>query len=359
MTSLAAIDLSGVGPVLAARLNALGLFTTHDLLRTDRRRLDQVLDGASVAQIRRWQAVAELLEVDGMSLPLAEGLHARGLETLDELAGSSLTRLRSLVGAMRSEGIPGADASDDVMVGWMKDALLLRHTGTLNGTVTGAGSAPLGDVAVKCMGKRAVSDARGRFRIRRLPLGRELIVHLQHPDHLSKTVPTTRVAAPGVLLGERFRLSRRPATSPPGPQPAALSELRGDRMPSLSGASIAIRVQDEAPAEHDLLRVVELPDAGGARAVSRLLDYEAGGFVVRSYRLPADVLAPGAGVGDHLRFSDGRWRVTALPHGGIQAVKRRLRLQRLRPPLPPNPTVADIDRAMRDFIAALARERGR
>src|SRR5512147_1204239 len=82
MASVPVIELSGVGPAIAARLNELGLFTSEDLLRSERRRLAELVEGASVAQIRRWQAVSALLEVNGMTVTLAEALHARGIEAL-------------------------------------------------------------------------------------------------------------------------------------------------------------------------------------------------------------------------------------------------------------------------------------
>lgn len=356
MSSLAVIELSGVGAVLTARLNEFGLFTTHDLLRANRRRLDEVLEGASVAQIRIWQAVSELLEIHGMVLPLAEGLYARGIETLDELGGSSLSKLRAVVGAMQTAGIAGADASDEELVVWMKDALLLRNTGTLNGTVSAPGKLPLEGVGVRCLGKGAESDARGRFRIRRLPLGRPVVVHLEHPDYRALTVETSRIAAPGILLGEHFQLSSKRSASPRVGVP---SELRGDRIPSTSSAPVTIREQDRPPPENDLLRVFEVPESGDARAVSLLFDYDAGVLVVRSFRLKRGHLAARAKVGDHLVFSAKRWRVTQMTPAGVKAFRRRLRLNRLRPPMPPDPTAADVERAIRDFMRAVATERGK
>src|SRR5205823_1927953 len=134
---------------------------------------------------------------------------------------------------------------------------------------------------VSCMDQRAEADARGRFRLRRLPLGRPLLVHLQHDQYVSRTLEA-EVGPPGVVRGEQFRLSRKRASTPPE---RVLSELNGDELPALSGAPIRQRVHDHAPSEQDLLRIIELLDSGDVRVVSRLFDYDAGVFTVRAYQL--------------------------------------------------------------------------
>jgi hypothetical protein len=207
------------------------------------------------------------------------------------------------------------------------------------------------------MGTRVVSDARGRFRIRRLPLGRELLVHLAHSDYNEKSVASARIVAHQVLVGEQFRLTRRSATTTTAPR--TLSELRGDLLPSPRGAAITTRAQTSAPAPNDLLRVFEVPAAGGARAVSRWLDYEAGVFIARTYRLTATDVDGVVAPRDHLQFADGKWRRVAMNHHRLEAARRRLRAQRLRPALPPHPTGADVARAIDDYMAALARDRTR
>lgn len=349
MAAVPVLDLSGVGPVLSARLNELGLFTTDDLLRTERRRLAALVDGASVPQIRRWQAISGLLQLDGMTVTLAESIYARGIETLDELGRRSLSNLRGEFEALRAADTIASIPADDELVTWMKGAIVLRLSGTLNGTVTGAKDAPLAGVTASCMGKHAETDARGRFRLTRLPLGRTLAVHLEHPDHNAKTFQTRQIAPPGVLVGAQFRLTKR---SPNAAAPRPLSELEGDTLPPLSGAPVRLRVQTDAPSQRDVLRVVERLENGDTRLVSRLLDFAAGVFTVREYRFKSAMMPAAARVSDHLRFVDGKWRVVEVTSHQLQHYRRSLRDRKLRPSLPPDATAAEAERAMRDWMAA-------
>jgi len=351
MANIDVIDLSGVGPAVTQRMNELGLFTTADLLRANRRRLAEQVQGASLAQVRRWQAIAELLEVKGVTLRVAEGLHAAGVETLDELAGRPLSGLRALLDTMRAQGVVQALPSDDDLVAWMKDALLLRHTGTLNGTVIGADRSPLVGVTASCMGQRAESDARGRFRLRRLPLGRRLLVYLEHPAYAAKTVKTEPVAPAGVLVGERFKLTRKRAAV----LPRVLSELEGDKLPALSSAPIRTRAQDGAPSPLDILRVVELLASGDVRVISRLFDYDGASFVVRSYRFERSDLPAVIEVGDHLHFTADRWKLVKMTPATIDRHRRWLRERRRMPVLSENSSAADIQRFVEAWLLLHAR----
>ena len=161
MASVDVVELSGIGPAIATRLNELGVFSSSDLLRVSRRRLADLVDGVSVAQVRRWQGVAEFLEVDGVPLPVAEGLYERGVESLDELGSRPLSVLRGLVGALEADGVATANPSDDELVRWIVDAVRLRATGVLNGTVVDAANAPIAAVAVSCLEQHGVTDAVG------------------------------------------------------------------------------------------------------------------------------------------------------------------------------------------------------
>ncbi len=349
MASVDVVELSGIGPAIATRLNELGVFSSSDLLRVSWRRLADLVDGVSVAQVRRWQGVAEFLEVDGVPVPVAEGLYERGVESLDELGSRPLSVLRGLVDALEADGVATANPSDDELVRWIVDAVRLRATGALNGTVVDAANAPIAAVAVSCLEQHGVTDAVGRFRLLRLPLGRPLSLFLDHADYVARTVEDVDAAPAGVVRAQRYRLVQRRASSP---APRVLSELDGDELPSLAASAVRLRVQDGAPAEDDLLRVIEIADTGEVRVASRLFAYDSGVFIVRSYRLAADKVAGAPQVGDHLRFSDGRWRPVAMTANQVANYRRRMRERRLRPSIPADPTAADIDRALNGWQAA-------
>ncbi|MDQ2974018.1 MAG: DUF4332 domain-containing protein [Acidobacteriota bacterium] len=352
MASIDIIDLTGIGPVVTRVMNELGVFTTADLLRAQRRRLAEKVSGVSLAQVRRWQAIAELLEVKGVTLLIAEGLYAGGVETLDELGARSLNKLRPVLETMHTQGVVPTLPSDDDLVAWMKDALLLRHTGTLNGTVIGADRSPAVGVAVSCMGQRVESDARGRFRLRRLPLGRRLLVYFEHPAYAAKTVKTGPVAPAGVLVGKRFRLARKRAGAPP---PRVLSELEGDKLPALSGAPVRERAQDGAPSPLDILRVVELLASGNVRVISHLFDHDGADFLVRSYRFKRRDLPAQFEVGDHLRYKAQRWQVVKMTPATIDRYRRWLRERRQLPELSADSSAADVQRFVEDWLLLHAR----
>lgn len=342
-------DLDGVSKKLAAQFKVSGLYTSEDLLRTERRRLANEVSGASILLVRRWQAVAELLEVHGFNLALAEGLYANGVESLGEIASRPLGGLRALVEKMRSDGLAVPKPSDDELVGWIKDAVLLLHTGTINGTVVGPKGSPVRGVVVECMGRKAQSDARGRFRLRRLPLGKRVLMHLAHTKYIEKTVEAHHVVPPGVLVGELFRLTRRKSGTG---SPIMLSELHGDVLPPLGSAPIVSRVQAGAPSTEDLLRVVEFPKSGGVRVVSRFFDFDGKAFVVRVYRIAAAKIHGRAAVGVHLLFKGGKWHPNKFGSAEVVKYRQKRREQRSWRRLPKNPTAADIDRALRDWYAA-------
>ena len=347
------IDLSGVGPAVARRLNEYGVFTTGDLLRVERRRLADEVQGASLAQVLRWQSISELMEVDGITLPVAEGLHSAGVETLDELAGRSLSQLRAVFKTLQQQGVIGAMRSDDELVASMTDALLLRHTGTLNGTVTDADGAPIVGVTASCMRQQAQSDERGRFRLRRLPLGGRLLVHLQHPDYAPKSVKVRAAAPAGVLTGERFGLVRRRAGAP---GLRVLSELAGDKLPAFSGASITIRVQQGVPSPLDILQVNEFLPNGDVRIISRLFDYDGETFIVRSYRFERNDLPRAVRVGDHLCDTGDGWQVVTLTQAAVDRHRRWLRQRGRRVPKPPaNAKAADIKRYVESRLQAYSK----
>jgi hypothetical protein len=349
MASVDVVDLSGIGPALASRLNELGVFSSSDLLRVNRRRLADLVEGASVAQVRRWQSVSEFLEVEGVPLPVAEGLYERGIESLDELGSRSLSGLRGHLDALKAEGVATTDPSDDQLVGWIVDAVRLRWSGTLNGTVVDAAGGPIDGVAVSCVDVRGVTDPRGRFRLRRLPLGRPLSVYLDQANYVARTVEAVEPVSAGVVGAERFRLTRRRASSP---APRILSELEGDVLPSLSGGVFRLRVQDGDPAADELLRVIEYHENGDLSASSRLFTYQDGVFVVRSYRLPAAKVVGPPAVGTHLRLADMKWRPVAMTEQQVASYRRQMRERRLRPDFPADPTAADIDRVLNEWQAA-------
>jgi hypothetical protein len=136
-----------------------------------------------------------------------------------------------------------------------------------------------------------------------------------------------------------------------------LSELAGDVLPPLEGASFTQRVQSTAPSRADLLVVNELLEGGSVRAVSRLFDFDGALHIVRVYRLPATKVRGSVAVGDHLRFSDGKWKAVDLGPKDVARYRRKLQERRSWRQLPKNPSAADVDRGLRDWLMARTSQR--
>jgi hypothetical protein len=205
------------------------------------------------------------------------------------------------------------------------------------------------------MGIDGKTDARGRFRIRRVPLGRPALVSLSHARYVPVTVAARSVVPSGVLAGESFRLTGKKAGGTSAP--LVLSELSGDVLPPLDGASFTERVQTASPSKVDLLVVNELLQGGVVRVASRLFNFDGTLHIVRVYRLPSTKVRGSVAVGDHLRFIDGKWQAVDLKPKDVARYRRKLREQRSWRHLPKNPTATDVDRGLRDWLTARTTQR--
>jgi predicted flap endonuclease-1-like 5' DNA nuclease len=84
------IDIEGIGPVNAAKLNSVNIYTTYDLLKAGetplmRRELAEKT-GISHNLILRWVNVADLFRIRGVGEEYSDLLEASGVDTVVELA---------------------------------------------------------------------------------------------------------------------------------------------------------------------------------------------------------------------------------------------------------------------------------
>ncbi len=93
------IDLEGVGPVYAEKLNAAGIKTTDDLLTTGgtkagRKKLadDTGIDGG---KILTWVNHSDLHRLDGVAGQFSELLEAAGVDTVKEFATRNAANLEA------------------------------------------------------------------------------------------------------------------------------------------------------------------------------------------------------------------------------------------------------------------------
>lgn len=338
MPDIAAVP--GVGAAEAAALAALGLHTTEDLLRTERGALVRRVPNLALIAVKGWQSVAELAQLRDLPLEDAARLHAAGFDGVAEVAGASVARLRA--------ALPHLD--EEALLDLARDAVRLRHTGVVNGNVRLRDGTPVEGARAVVYGTEAVSDARGRFRVIRLPLDRAVVVTVHHASLGYRTWRAVPVVRPGALEGRTFELAGRRQVA------RVLSERRGDRLPPLAGSVVVTRAGSDAPGPEDVLAVLERR-ADGVRVVSRFLDFEDGRFVRRTHTLPADAVPASASTGSTLAWSRSGpgWAVVRMTATDL---RRRVRLARARRSLGSPPADLDAARAQAAVLARAASDPG-
>lgn len=90
------IDVEGIGPVYAQRLQQVGVHSTARLCYEDPDRLATALD-VSPKTVRSWQSMAQLMKVSGIGPQYAEALARAGIEGIDELKRRSPARIADQV----------------------------------------------------------------------------------------------------------------------------------------------------------------------------------------------------------------------------------------------------------------------
>ncbi len=78
------IDVEGIGPVYAERLRQLGIKTTARLCYEDPKDLAERLD-VPFKRVEQWQAMAELMKINGVGPQYAEALARAGIAGIQEL----------------------------------------------------------------------------------------------------------------------------------------------------------------------------------------------------------------------------------------------------------------------------------
>ena len=332
--------IPGVNTATVGKLAQLGVFTADDLLRSDRTSLSAHVPGLSIASIRRWQGFAELMTIAGITVEAAAALQSAGADSAREFAAWPLARAR------RALTTPPLVTDDETIIAWMKDAVRLTHTGVLNGNVRLKDGTPVEGAAVTVAGIAATSDARGRFRITRLPLDRKVTVTVLHPTLGYKLTTGISVAPSAALVGQIIIL---PGTKH---SPEPLTELKGHHLPPVGSASITTRAETGAPDTSDILMLIDRYADGDSRLASRFLDFDAGQFVRRTYRMKADVLPAGLEPGYTISWADSQWTIAAY---SARDIAREVRLRHIQARQPQGTlTITQVEAAMREVAVAIS-----
>ena len=89
----------------------------------------------------------------------------------------------------------------------IKDAAILRYTGLLAGTVIDSQGGALAGATLRVGPVHGETDAHGRFRLLRIPLGRAIALEITHPDFGTLIDEHPKIATDiGVVGGGVFQL---------------------------------------------------------------------------------------------------------------------------------------------------------
>jgi hypothetical protein len=352
-------EIEGIGPSAAAGLRLINVHAAFDLLRCAVDEIHAAVHTiASRAEAERWRAMAALLQVAEVTPQWAEGLVAGGILAVSDLAGASLPEVEALLRDARARGVIPSVPTTAQVADMLRDAAILAHTGSLTGTVLGAAGAPIAGAAVSLGARRQQTDARGRFRLLRLPLGRALPLLVEHPEYEPLVVERPPLALDLDVVGVRV-LRPRPRAADAAPRPRSrLSELDGDVLPVPNGHRVRETMTPVADLrDGDVFLVHELyRSAPDAKLVSRFKDYEDGVFLVRTARVALALLPTGVGPGQHVRLSGGDFSSVEMDARALGKERARLRMRR-RFADRPLPTTDDERRAeIRERVAFLQAE---
>ncbi|MFY7839919.1 MAG: DUF4332 domain-containing protein [Lacibacter sp.] len=126
------IDIEGIGPNYAARLETMAIFTTHDLLaqggtKKGRAGISEVT-GLPENLILTWVNHADLHRINGVAGQTAELLEAAGVDTVKELATRNADNLHSkLVETNDQFGLTGKVPSTDSLAEMIAQAKTLEQ----------------------------------------------------------------------------------------------------------------------------------------------------------------------------------------------------------------------------------------
>lgn len=243
--------IEGIGSRTAADLEALGIHTIGDLLRVEPPRLHNALpSGSSRNEVAAWCHMAALLQIREMTPQWAEALQRIGITGVRDLRGRDLPELAEVFESARTDGIISDVPSPQAISEILRDAAVIEVSGTVNGTIL-SNDEPVAGATIRVGKEEATTDARGRFRIIRIPPLATSTLAIAHPDYRPARFRLRQVQ-PSTFSGSRtFRVRPLPSGQPRPPR--VLMEARGDELPPLGGAQISLReVESGALIERDI-----------------------------------------------------------------------------------------------------------
>jgi predicted flap endonuclease-1-like 5' DNA nuclease len=135
MSSYSIIDIEGIGPTYAAKLQGIGIRTTKALLdrAKDPKGRKEVAEesGLDTSQILKWANMCDLMRIKGVAEEYSELLEAAGVDTVKELRNRNSANLAAKMAEVNAEKkLVRLVPSEKTVDKWVEQAKTLPPTMT-------------------------------------------------------------------------------------------------------------------------------------------------------------------------------------------------------------------------------------
>jgi hypothetical protein len=317
--------IEGIGPAHAEALAAIRVFHVFDLLRCSVGQLHAAVKArASDDQVRSWQCMASLLQVEGMTAQWAEALCRGGMGTINELASQDLESLQAIFQRAVDHHLLRDVPTANQLAAMIRDAAILSCCGTITLTLRDRAGNPVSGAKARIGVHSGQSDAHGRVRLTRLAMGVGLPLIVEHENFAVLSMSNPPICADNQALGVHV-LTLPEAGEAGVEEPMQLSEYKGDTLPLGTGKPIRMALASQKELrEADLLCVSSFyKRTADVKLVSLLKDYVLGEVIVHTYRVPRAAFAVPPKLGDTYVYRGGQFIPRKHTVDSINRYKRR------------------------------------
>jgi hypothetical protein len=317
--------IEGIGPAHAEALASIHVFHVFDLLRCSVAQLHAAVKSrASEDQVLAWQSMASLLQVKGMTAQWAEALCRGGIGTINELASQELEGLQATFQRALNNHLLRDLPTANQLAAMMRDAAIISCCGTLTLTLRDQAGNPISGAKARIGVHSGQTDAHGRVRLTRLPMGVGLPLIVEHNRFAVLAISNPPICADNQAIGVHV-LTLPEADKAGVDEPMQLSEYKGDILPLGKGKPIRIALASQKEIrEEDLLCVSSFyKRTADVKLVSLLKDYVLGEVIVHAYRVPRAAFAMPPKLGDAYIYRGGYFIPRKHTVDSINRYKRR------------------------------------
>lgn len=300
---LSVTEIEGIGPATEQSLNSAGYFFTTDLLFAPALQIHEaVAHLASPGEVEHWQEMAHLLEIEGMTGQWAEALVTNGVSTIEALYRKDLGTLMEIFQRAVAAGTVPHAPGDQEIANFMQDAAILFHTGHLAGIVIDDAGTPLEGVQVNVDGLAGETDARGRFRISRIPSADGHYLRLEHAGYNTLFDDDVHITHDSRSYSSVLWLLAAGES-----EIETLDEYDGDSLPPLTTYhTIWETYAEDELRSGDVFKVHELYiSSPHVKLVSIFRAYRGGELIIRSFKVSLERFDGTPGKGDLVCWQDG------------------------------------------------------